>query len=68
MTLRESRCYHKEGPRGHWVLLAMFLILGVWPNDGWVQLAGTNLKTFCVFYFFFFDVIRRKVRTTSVTM
>lgn len=49
------------------MLLAMFLILGVWPNDGWVQLAGTNLKTFCVFYFFF-DVIGRKVRTTSVTI
>lgn len=48
------------------MLLAMFLILGVWPNDGWVQLAGTNLKTFCVA--FFFDVIGRKVRTTSVTI
>lgn len=68
MTLTESRCYHEEGPGGHRVLLAMFLILGVWPNDGWVQLAGTNLKTFCVCFFFFFDVIGRKVRTTSVTM
>lgn len=52
ITLTESRCYHEEGPGGHRALLAMFLLVAVWPNDGWVQLAGTNLKTFfgCVLF------------------
>lgn len=67
MTLTESRCCHEEGPGWHQALLAVFLLVVVWSNDGLVQLAGTCLKTsfVCVF---FFDVMGRKVRTTSVTM